>query len=158
MANKDLEVIMDDIIAFLKANLNTQITAMNTEKDDGITLSAINDASYQFQSLNNEVANFDPFILVTTVKINTEGIGPGTKKEYLIQVIVIKSDDGQDVNCGRKILRYGRVLSDIFEQKWDKISPSDKINIQSLEPVEMELLNSGHKYQVIGVQLNPTIF
>ncbi len=154
---KDVETIIDDIVTFLKANLNTQITAMNTEKGDSL-LGPVSGDAYMIQSLNNAAVNFNPFIFIPIVGIDSEPIGPRSKETYFIQIILILSGVAVDSNAGKKILRYRRVLSDLIKRNWDKISPGERTEIRSLTPVPVELENSNDMHLATGVELEFVLF
>lgn len=155
---QDIEKILDDIDTFLKANLNTQIAALNTEKGDSISLTTVDSDSYFYQSLNNKVANADPFVFYGVVDSVSEPAGPVTGVTYTIQVVIAKVDSGNDPDIGKRILRYGRVLKDLFENKWSSVSGSAKFEVSSLQPAGFDgLLNNSAKYRVVGVNLQTSI-
>lgn len=158
MATKDVESILDDILSFLQANLNTKITEVNTEKGDGIEMDTVGSTAYLMQTLNDTIANFDPFVFYGVVDSNSDGVGPATSKTYIFNVVIVKVDSGQSLNLDRVMLRYNRVFVELFEKNWDKISKSDKFEVQSLEPISFRLLNNSDDYRATGVELRLTIF
>lgn len=153
MATKDIEDVLDDIETFLKANLNTKIGEVNTEKGDGITLLTIDSGAYFLQSMANTVANFNPFVFYGISETRSEGIGPGTAKFYFVDVIIVVTDSGNDPDIGRKVLRYNKALVELFENNYARVSGSDRLEVQSLEPVVFQLINSEDVYRAAGVRL-----
>lgn len=149
----DVETVLDSIETFLKANLNTQIGLMNTEKGGSIVLKTVANEAYIFQSLNNEAANFNPFVFFGVESSTTEGIGPVTAKRYTANAIIVLSDDGNDTDVGRRVLRYGRVFEDLFNANYDKIQKELKFEVKSLEPITFQLINSNDTYRAVGVEL-----
>lgn len=152
MARYDIEDFLDDLLAAMQANLNASITAVNSEKNDSITLAAINNDAYFLQSMNERVANFDPFVFYGYVDPQTKGIGGASAHTYTIQVIITMIDR-QDSEASKRIFRYGRALEDLFHSKFDKIGQNRIQKITSLEPVPIVLGNSSDLYRAIGVNL-----
>lgn len=158
MAKHDIEEVLGDIETFLKANLNTEITNLNTEKADSITLATVSSSAYFMQSLNNEIVNHNPFIFYGISQVQSRSIGSATAKTYNIQVVLVIID-GQQVDIGKRLLRYSRVLSDLFERSWDRITKIGigKFQVTSLEPIAFQLVNSSDAYRAVGVELSFTM-
>src|SRR5687768_5557582 len=108
----DIESILVDVQALISANLNAKITAINTEKNDSITLRSIDSSAY-FMDMDDQSANFDPIVLYAVTGIDGEGIGPVTSKIVTINVAIILSDDGHDMSIIKRMLRYGRALEEV---------------------------------------------
>ena len=53
----DLELLMDDVKSILKSNLNTKISAINTEKSDSTTLLTVDNDAYFLQDLDHRSVN-----------------------------------------------------------------------------------------------------
>jgi hypothetical protein len=153
----DIETVLDDIETFLKANLNTQIAALNTEKADSITLDTVASDAYILQSLNNTVTNFNPWVFYGIETTKSDGKGPSTAVTYVINVIIALTDNGNDTNIGRRMLRYSRVLKDLFETNWRIISDRLTFTVESLEPISFKLQNNTASYMAVGVQLETTL-
>lgn len=156
MATKrDLENILDDIETLLKAQYNTKLTAIDTEKADGITLAPVATGAYFMQTLNNTVANFNPFIFYGVEQIEPrDGIGPATASRYLFNIVLALADGGNDPDYARRLFRYSRALQEVFEENFAKISHSSKFRIETLEPVPLKLINSSQPYRAVGVKLD----
>lgn len=153
----DIESILSDIETHLKANLNTRIAALNTEKNDSIVLKTVSDNAYFFQTLNDSLANYNPFLFYGLANVAGEGIGPGVVKTLTIQVIICIEDRGEDLFIGKRMLRYSRVLEDLFNSGWAKIKPYSTFKINSLVPVALTLMNSQHPYRAVGIDLITTL-
>ncbi len=149
----DVETVLDSIETFLKANLNTQIAAMNTEKGGSIVLATVANDAYIFQSMNNEAANFNPYVFFGVESPSTDSIGPSTAKRYTAIAIIVLSDDGNDTDVGRRVLRYGRVLEDLFNANYNSVQKELKFVVRSLEPITFQLINSNDNYRAVGVEL-----
>jgi hypothetical protein len=134
----DIERIVDDITSFLQANVNTKITEINTEKNDGITLSQIDNAAYFLQTLNYAVTNYNPFLHIAVIAVDTVPIGPATIANYRILVSVILENDTEDLAQGKKLFRYARVLKELFEKNFASILPAITFKVSSLAPGAFE--------------------
>lgn len=158
MASYDIESWLADLETFLKANLNTQIAALNTEKNDSLTLATIDTTGgYFFQTMNDRVANFDPILFYGVDKIEAGPIGPATVEKYTIAVLIILADTGNDDVSGKRLLRYQRVLRDLFHSNFGQIGDNQYLKMNSLEPVAFTLANSGDAYHAVGVTLEVNI-
>ena len=153
----DIECFLDNLLIFLKDNLNNQITAIDTEKGDSLGTELINDGAYIFQSLDQFPVNFDPILFYGIRQIKSNGIPGATGKTYLIEVSVIKTID-ESTTIGKKLLRYQRALEEIFEKNYFKIgNVRPKIEISSLEPVSFKVQNSGEQFRAIGIEIEYSI-
>lgn len=157
---KDLESILDEVLSALKTTLNAKIDAIQTEKSAGdlaagivIDLKHVDDKAYFLQSLNGDIAAFDPFILYGVEDQKTEGNGNATLKIYKINVVLCASDTGQEREIARRMLRYSRALEQTFQGYFAGISYGFKVNIESLTPVQFTLMNSTNDYRAVGVSL-----
>jgi hypothetical protein len=158
MARYDIESFLTDLVTFLKANLNTKLAAIDTEKNDGITLKQINTTyAYMFQSMNDKIANYDPVLLYGIEDIKSEGIGPATAKTYPISIVIIVADPGTDSNMMKRILRYSRALSELLEGSWSQIGNAVKVTVSSLAPISFKLQDRSDDFRAVGVQLEVTI-
>jgi len=149
----DIEDVLNNIKVILKANLNTEITNINTAKADSITLSSVNDNAYAFQSLDHEIYNYNPFVFFGVVDIATTANGPYTSEELTISVMLIATDDGQGETMTRKMLRYNQALKETFKNNWAKGGIRNRIEIESMLPVKIEGLNDTQEHRVVGVEL-----
>jgi hypothetical protein len=155
MARYDIENFLTDLLSAMQdgsTGLNSYITAINSEKNDTLTVPSISNSAYFLQTMNESVAAYDPFILYGVTKIESEGIGPATSSRYTVQV-VISFADKQDGTAAKRLFRYSRALEDLFHSKFDKISQNRVKKIISIEPVEWTLVNSSESFRAVGVDL-----
>lgn len=157
MKKYDLECLFSDIEALLVQNLNTKITAINAEKNDGITLKSVDNAAYFLQELNGKQINFNPFILYGLETSNSESIRGHSIEDVTISVIIVIEDQGEDTKISPRMLRYRRCLKEVFEDNFQIISNSNTIKIQSLVPVAFQTLNSSESYRAVGVNIKTVI-
>lgn len=158
MAKKDIETIIDDIKAYLVANLNTKLTEIDTEKGD-FSLAAVDTTNgYVLLTLDLEAVNVDPFVFIGIERIRTNGIGPASSQDISINIILTLGDHGNDNFYIRRLFRYQRALMEVLQKGWAKISRSDKLELTNIEPIAYQLANSSTWYRAIGVQISTTIF
>ncbi len=156
MARYDVENLLDGVVNIIKANLNTKITALNTEKNDGIQLMPVEDAAYFFMGLNERVANFNPFIIYGVESLATLPIEQGSALDIGVSVVVVVVDQGKP-EINRLMLRYSRALKEVIEENNQKAGRSIKLTVEQFMPISFELLDSDAKYKAIGITINGTI-
>lgn len=155
--NYDLEEYLLAIETMLKSELNNAITALNTEKNDSIVLKTVANEAYFLQTLNDTVANYNPHILLGLDDIVSQGIGPGTVKTLSFSIVIILEDRGEDLFIGRRMLRYGRVLEELCNSRFNKIFPHAKFKVTSLVPIAIVSVNTNDPYRAIGVQIETNV-
>lgn len=146
---------------WLIARLNTQITALNQEKTDGGAadpqLQAIDPAAYFVQTLNGTVANYNPHVFIRLADMSSQSDGPGVVKEMQIEVLLIVEDRGQDLLIGQRMLRYLRVLEDLFSASFDRLFPHATFKLNSLVPIALTRIDSNDPYRAVGVRLTVSV-
>ena len=157
MAKFDLENMVDEVVALVKAQLNTKIAEINAEKADSVTLATIEATAYSVLSLNNGIMNFDPFVVVYVEDIESQGIGPGTADFITLPVIVVAADMGTDTEIYKRMLRYMRALKEIFEENFQRIEPGNNLIIESVAPQYITGLNTNKRHRGAGVALKFTM-
>lgn len=153
MARKyDVEDLIDGLDTILKASLNTKIAALNAEKNDSITLADIPNEAYFFQDLKlQDVQAYDNFLLYGLGEPKIEAQGPYTAEiERLFYVIVVK-DTAENSVYLKKLLRYRRILKEIFEENFTKNGLGGRLIVTSLAPVDYEVMGSGTTFRAVGV-------
>lgn len=154
----DIELFLSDVETYLKANLNTKLTAINAEKADSITLKPVDDAAYFCQSLNDSVTNYNPFVYYGVDSIESNGIGPATSNGYKVEVAIVVSDQGESLDVNKRIMfRYHRALTELFQEGYASVARGVKIKVQSLVPISVQLMNSSAEARAIGVTLDFTL-
>lgn len=158
MTTFDLEKIMDAVRLILVNYLNDKIDAINTEKDDDVKMKTVDtDDGLFLQQLNGKCSNFDPIVFYTCVDIATTGHGPMTAKTYIIDVLILVEDTGEQIEIGNLLFRYQRALEEIYEEHWTENSNGMKTIITSLVPRPMTLMNTSRLYRVVGIELSASI-
>lgn len=148
----DLEILLSDIKALMISKLNTKISSINTEKNDSIILKTVSDSAY-FLDMDDQAANYDPVILYSITDIQSQGIGPRTSKSVTINIALILSDDGIVPFIVNRMLRYGRCLSEIFEENWKYSRAVSDFKVQALPVLSFQKSDSSENYKVVGIDL-----
>lgn len=160
MAKYDLETFLKGVEAFLIANLNTAIDAMNTEKNDGTTLKHVDSDAYHIQYLGDQTELSDPFVLIEEAdEPSVQGdVGGHVAITYHVGVWILVSDPGTDPNVPSILFRYRRVLMDLFIANWDSISNAEKTSIHASMPSPpFQNQEQSWEGRAIGVVLSVTI-
>jgi hypothetical protein len=151
----DMEKLTNDVKTIITTYLNTKLSEIDSEKNDGITLTQLDtSAGIYLQELNGVSINADPFVVYGIVDIpKAEGIGTAVLKKYLIEVALVKEDTGEVGEVARLMFRYQRALEEIFEEHWTDNENSSKLIITSLVPRAIPLMNSSHQHRAVGLVL-----
>lgn len=153
----DIENLLADIEATLKANLNTVIARIDAEKADSIVLKQIPSSAYFFETLDQRVANFNPFILYGIEGIDTITQRGSSAQKITISVIVVLHDPQDKNPIPKRMLRYSRALKETIEENYTLTSNGISLEIQSLVPVPFQLLNSTLSYRAVGILITATL-
>lgn len=155
-SNIDVEDVMDAVKSLISDNINAYVAQMNTKKPD-IELSEINADAYMIQQQRQDL-NFDPFVLIREESTESESVGPDIKQKVKIEIFVVLSnpDDTQDTSW-RRVLRYRRILREIFQKGWTQLfNGRVQMKMESLPPTAVLLMNSQRTYTGAGVSLEVT--
>lgn len=160
-ASYDPERYLRRVEEYLKANLNTAITALNAEKlalgQADPVLKLLHADAFFVQTLNDTIANYDPHVFIRLADMPSEGNGPGTVKELQIEVLLITEDRGEDLFVGYRLLRYLRVLEELFERAFDRLFPHATFKLNSLVPIALTRVDSNDPFRAVGVRLTTTM-
>lgn len=156
MARFDEEVLLNNLETVLKANLNTKITAINSEKSDSITLTAIDNNAYQLDT-DDKISNYNPYIIYMISEQTTEARGSATAENIVINIALIVTDNGNDLNIVKKMLRYRRCLKEVIEDNYRKISYCDSVIIESLPILSFQKSSNSHVSKICGINIITTI-
>lgn len=113
---KGSEVIVDAIAAKLKAEMPARVAAINTEKNDGITIHAPTDDRY-FVAAKRVIAPGSPAVLVMDGPM---GLGQGESFHELMTTtnigVYVRDEDSDEEHLARKLQRLSRAVT---ESLWD---------------------------------------
>jgi hypothetical protein len=150
----DIEDTVLRVESILKERLNTAIGAINTAKNDSIVLKTVESTSYFIQSMDERMANMDPYVVVAIEGIESQGQGPYTQHTISIMAALCLADNGQDLNVSRRMFRYGTALREALEKGWsDTGGNSQRLMVQSQVPIAFQLLNTSQNFRAVGVTI-----
>ncbi len=149
----DLERYVTDIESLLTTNLNTKITALNTEKADSIVLKGIDSNAYFLQSLNGKQANYNPFILYGVGEITSISQYGSSIQQVILSIIVVVQDMAEDVAIAKRMFRYQRALKEVIEENFQLVKSASKLEVHSLMPVVFTAFDTDAEYRAIGVEV-----
>jgi hypothetical protein len=156
----DIESLLVDVQAILASNLNTKISAINSEKNDTISLGSIDSNAYFMQSMDAEQANYDPYVVYSVIDIDDEADRANFSRAVTnlqLAVVIVVSDEGNDVNISKRMFRYGRALKEVFTENFNSISEGVKLSVQSQVPVNLALINDSFTHRAVGVTLRASM-
>lgn len=153
MGRYDIESVLVDVKAFLLANLNTQISAINTEKNDSATLKTVDSTSYHLQFLEDRVDLSDPMLLYGEYdEPVVNGLGPTAAITYRVGIWLVLEDSGIDPYIVTKLFRYRRALIDVFQANWASFAKEHKMKIAASSPTPpFKDQESGYMGRSVGV-------
>lgn len=155
MAIYDIESLVFDIDATLRANINTEINAINTEKADGITIDDITTNAFAVQSLDENIDNFPNFVFTEVQETPAIPIGPQTGMEFRILTLVIASGTENELQSSRRMFRYGRALKQCIEKHWASSNKlGTKVKIEQIPPQDYLSLNASKKFKTVGLLIS----
>lgn len=154
-ARYDLETLLfDDILPMLKANLNTEIALINTEKNDNFVIEAITDNAFAAQSLDDNIDNFKNFVFLMLDDIQAEGRGPATSTAFRVHVMIVSSGSSNQKESSRRMFRYLRALKQCFEKNWDTTSKLRiKLHVEQIPPQDLPE-NKTEKFKTVGLVIS----
>lgn len=159
MAKTDIESVLGKVKAFLVANLNTQIAALNAEKNDGITLKTVDSTAYHLQYPQDRAEPNDPFIVYEEAgepEIETNGANIATV--HTVAITLVLADNGNDTQMVNRLFRYRRALKDLVVPNWTQIAGENKFTVRELLPTPpMKEMNTGFLARFVGIELSVAI-
>lgn len=148
----DIEDFRNYFVDLFKANLNTEISNINTEKADSVTLDTFVDAQY-VSDLNEKVLNYDKFILHEIVEINTiPNVGMGFATEVSIGFNIVVSESEGGTLSEQLVLRYTQSMLNVLQGTFSNISRFSDLEIQAFAPLDIRTA-LGTQYTKAGVIL-----
>ncbi len=152
----DVESLITDIETLLKNNLNTKLSAIDTEKNDSIVLKQVNSSAY-FWDLNSSAVNYDPAILIVESDNESEGLGPATKQVITLNVTIIVADKYTDLFIVKRMHRYRRALREVIETNFQRLRGCDNLKIQSLPVISLDDGDGAMSFKAIGINIISSI-
>ena len=153
----DVESFIDDAIAVIKSNIASEIAAINSEKNDALTLLVPVNEAWFFQNTNDDYFNFEPFVLYALESVAIEtSFDENNIKKIRLTIEIGFSDSGMNPNDSvRKLLRYTRALEQAFTKNYRKIDSASNVSLESLSPMGVDAM--GKTIYVAGIAVNASL-
>jgi hypothetical protein len=152
----DIEILLDKLEAYFKANLNAKITQINTQKGDTM-LEQVSQSAFLLGNLETENKSYSPFVVIQIADVTSEFRGNVIAENYQIEVLMFLQDDYNKTNNWREVLRYWRALKEVSLAAWDQVAQGMQADVSSLAPVSFRENQSSNPMKVFGVQISFTI-
>lgn len=152
MARQDIEGVFFEMLDYMKANLNTQITAVNTAKGDSV-LDLMNANAWLVGSLDDSVKSYNNFVFafIQEMSASAEGNRLNRRAVFEFDIVIAEKEDGSDY---KRVLRYHSALEQTAISAWDKVCKGyDRATINLLNPIDIQLYDSSYWCKVIGIQI-----
>lgn len=156
MAKFDFESILESVKQIMLDNFNNKLASITAEKGDGLVLPEVVPNAYFLQSLDESIVNFSPFIAYGIVDIETTSLGHTSAEKIIISALIILDDNGRD-NINKVMFRYSRAFKEIFEENWQIVASSTRINVTRTTAVPFESNDSSITYKATGIELEITL-
>lgn len=155
MAKYDLESLLNDIEATLKAKLNTRIGVVEAEKTglgSPVGLPLVDDPNGFFkQTWDDRILNQNPAVFYGIQTIDAAGsIESATAQYVTIFVEIVLTDGRNDKNTVTRLLRYTRAVREIFEEAFAILDAGSAIKIETVAPVSFRLDTDTSEEVLIG--------
>lgn len=159
MRTYDIEDLVADIEAFVKAYLPAEIAAVEAEAvakghppTDIIPVPL--DAYYRF-GWTDQVLNSSVGLIITPTIIRAESVGPATQVTLEVDIAVCLSGLQNDTLANQKALRYAKALKQACENNWGKIRRGIvREKLETIGPVDLKVNgNSSEPFKAAGVLL-----
>ena len=157
MAKVDAEVLLDKLKTFIKENIGTIISDINSEKNDSIVMSAPHANAYVELSMDNAILNYDPFIFIYVEPLPSIINGPRVQKDIKFEVVLFKAKESGITSDSIMGLRYMRAMEELGIAAWDKVFKGFHYNIETMTPIDVQLVNSTKWHSVYGISLTVSL-
>ena len=154
----DIETFLTQLFNYIPAELNTQITDINTKKNDSFVIESIDPNFWLFLSLNDRVKNYKNFGFLHLTNVNTLTEGNRLANTYTVEIdlFIFKSNNDNKIN--RQVLRYWHTLRKAVINSWGVIGVGyDRPTITNLNPIDVSLFGKSTTHVVLGIELEFTI-
>lgn len=151
------EDFIAELDAYMKANLNSYIQQMNTDKPD-ITLLEIDSSAYFFQSMSETEAPYSAFVFYGETGTDTDTSGPDERARFTIQAAIILANTNESAGTmGKRLLRYRDCLKALFNQGWNTVNKRVKLEVTGISPFPFAVVNTEATHMGIGVNIQMEI-
>jgi hypothetical protein len=149
---KDMEFYALKFINVIKDNLNTKITAINTAKNDGLTMDTLNADAYYYMEFGQSLPVHNP-ICVFQLDLNPADTVAGASSETVeIMVMLIASHKlANSLDVLKLTSRYRRAITEIIEENHQ---PYHQPQVVSMPDVPFTFKNRHFVAAGVGIRFN----
>lgn len=154
----DKEDLLFDIVSVFQNNLNTRISAINTEKNDNLTLETLSSGAYFVQEAGETSLNFSPYLFFYLSLPETESIESSSVDKFSVMVLIVFQDEANsNFELIRKLLRYQRAMKETVENNFSITAGSNRIKVAGVEPVIIRDQDSSRLIKTCGIEIETYI-
>lgn len=153
----DVEQLIRDLETMFKANLNTKIGDINTQKGD-FNISTVNESAWFFQHIP-QVWNYPVFVIYGFQDIDSNQPQEDNMvqvAESFFEVVIPDSNKASSEAQVYQLLRYARALREVAHENFDSLRGYAKLTVTSLTPTAIELPN-GKSLKASGIRISASI-
>lgn len=157
---RDAENIMFDLYNYYSTNLNTKISAITSEKADGLSLSTIDSNAFFIFPYDDDavIANYNPifiFSLKDSVSIPRQR-HTSVDLVFYASIFTTINKNADNLESVRRLLRYSRALREVAQDASKEVGFTE-LNIQEVPPFgPFPITESDQLYNGVGVQFVTT--
>ncbi len=157
----DAELLLTKLENIMKSKLNDKITQIQAEKDallgdKNYEMKLLDDTAW-FDSLDEETANYDPFIYFGITSPDPIAVGGATAQEIGFFFTVVTSYDNESNINYRRCLRYIRALTEVVNENFDKVPATSNFEVSTLSPRDLRDIEFDTRHKICGIEVSTTI-
>lgn len=160
MALYDFERLQNDLRTILQTHLPGRITAINSEKNDGLTLAAPANGNYFLDKHPDSGNQTSPWVIIGADQpIEVETLGGNFRQEFSI-LVTIGSHSASNLpqeTVGSMFKRYTRAIMETIAQNFNGITGHCKLKMQIIPTPVPYGASPGTSMLVGQVRVNATI-
>jgi hypothetical protein len=157
----DEENFLNDVLALIQDKLPAKLIAINSRKSDSITLDAIANEAYHFQTLDAAALNFRGFFILYGFNENKP---TQIQNDNMLEPVNVSFEVGTFDNGERdraetikRLIRYRRALKEVLFENFDYFKGYTKPTLVSLEPAAFVFPNTNDLILSAGVEIQGII-
>lgn len=154
----DLEAFLRDLEAVFKANLNTEIGLLNTEKGD-FTLDTIH-ANAWYMNQIPRVWSYSPFIvwgISASPETTDRQEGNRIRRVGTFFEVVVPESQNTNESLFWKLLRYSRALEEVAIKNSDKFRSYAKLQVDQSMPVTFSIEGISKPLRSCGITVQAVL-
>lgn len=157
MGKNDIEKVEQVILGIVQSNLAAKVAEINTDKDDGLSLTDIDSSKYYTDFYQEELTG-SKFIFFGIEQPETQSIGSDSAETWTIFYKVFIEQENNLSTIRSSVLRYTRALKEIINENSSLIARHcSKGEISNLTPENVEDINNNTPFKMGGIEFKITL-